>query len=115
MKRGAAVCRFEISFYRPASGPLRQPETPEQIERRNAQQQLANFVLEALPDSDGVTLAELRAVLQQWQLNPNQTRPSVVFEALRHLQHAGLVASSANQPGNDLSNPRYWRAPTTGK
>jgi hypothetical protein len=28
---------------------------------------------------------------------------------------AGLVASTANQPGDHLANRRYWRAPTAGK
>lgn len=115
MKRGAAVCRFEIAFYRQSSGSLSQMETPEQVARRKAQQQLANLVLEALPDYNGITLVGLQSILQQWQVSPNQSRLSVVLEALRHLQHAGLVASTANQPGDDLANRRYWRAPTAGK
>ncbi len=35
-----------------------------------------------------------------------------MYEAL---QHAGLVASTANQPEDDLYRRRYWRVPTTGK
>jgi len=115
MKRGAAVCRFEVAFSRQSSGPLSQVETPEQAARRKEQQQLANMVLEALPDYDGLTLMELQSRLQHWQVSPNQTRPSVVLEALHHLQHAGLVASTANQPGDDLARRRYWRAPTSEK
>lgn len=115
MKRGASLCRFEVTFFRPASSPLWRQETPEQVAKRNAQQQLANLVLEALPDYDGSTLIELQAVLQHRQVSPNQIRPSVVLEALRHLIHAGLVASTANQPGDDLARRRYWRAPTSGK
>lgn len=115
MKRGAAQCRFELRFSPLASGPLNQVETPEQAARRRAQQQLANLVLSALPDSNGVTLTELQGILQRWQITPNQLRPSILLEALRHLQHAGLVASTANQPGDVLSSRRYWRAPTSGK
>src|SRR6266568_5599689 len=113
MKRGAALCRLDVTFFRPASGPLWRQETPEQVAKRNIQHQLANLVLQALPDHDGSTLLELQAILQQWQLSPNQLRPSVVLEALRHLIHAGLVASTANQSGDDLARRRYWRAPTS--
>jgi hypothetical protein len=115
MKRGAALCRLEVTFLRPASGPLWRQETPEQVAKRNVQHQLANLVLQALPDHDGSTFLELQAILQQWQVSPNQLRPSVLLEALRHLIHAGLVASTANQPGDDLARRRYWRAPTSGK
>jgi len=104
---------LDVTFFRPASGPLWRQETPEQVAKRNIQHQLANLVLQALPDHDGSTLLELQAILQQWQLSPNQLRPSVVLEALRHLIHAGLVASTANQPGDDLDRRRYWRAPTS--
>ena len=114
MKRGAPRCRFELRFSAPTSGPLNRLETPEQIARRNSKQQLANLALLALPDNDGVTLIELQGMLQHYQLDPNQLRPSVMLEALRHLQHAGLVASTANQPGDDLAHRRYWRAPTAG-
>ncbi len=113
MKHGAALCRLEVTFFRPASGPLWRQETPEQVAKRNVQHQLANLVLQALPDHDGSTLLELQVILQQWQVSPNQLRPSVVLEALRHLIHAGLVASTANQPGDDLARRRYWRAPTS--
>ena len=88
--------------------------TPEQMARRHAQQQLANLVLSALPVEDGVTLAELQGLLQGWQLDPHLLRPSVLLKALQHLQHAGLAATTANQPGDALSYRRYWRAPTSG-
>lgn len=111
MKRGASACRFELRFSASTSSPLTQLETPEQIARRDAQQQLANVVLMALPDENGVTLVELQGILRYYQVSPGQLRPSIVLEALRHLQHAGLVASTANQPGDDLSRRRFWRAP----
>src|SRR5712692_11719679 len=46
MQRGAAVCRFEMWFYRLASQASQPLETPEQVARRSAQQQFANLVLE---------------------------------------------------------------------
>ena len=115
MKRGADVCRFEVVFSPPISGALQLQETPEQRARRKAQQHLADFVLSVLPDRDGVTLGNLQSILHSWQASPHQRRPSVLLEALQHLQHAGLVASTANQPGDDLTHRRYWRAPTSGK
>ncbi len=113
MKQEATTCQFELAFSSPLSYFGRQ-ETPEQIARRNAQQQLAQLVLQTLPYNDGVRLVELQGILQKRQVSPNQVRPSVLLEALRHLQHAGLVASTANQPGDDLTRRRYWRAPTLG-
>jgi len=112
MKKGAAACRFEVHFY---AGSPQLLDTPEQRAHREAQQQLANLVLEALPDKDGITLAELQIWLYSWQFSSDQLRPSVLLTALHHLQHSGLVATTANQPGDNLSNRRYWRAPTTGE
>jgi hypothetical protein len=91
---------------------LERLETPEQIARRQSQQQLANLVLSALPDMHGFTLSELQGILQHQQVNQQYLRPSILLESLRHLQHAGLVASTANQPGDNLTRRRYWRAPT---
>ncbi len=114
MTRDAAACRFNVRFFAPSSGPLARYETPEQIVRRNARRHLADIVLSVLPTEDGITLQELQSIMQLWQhCNPQQARPSVLLESLRHLQHAGLVASSANQPGDILANRRYWRAPTS--
>src|SRR5260370_40379580 len=47
MKRGAAVCRFEMRFFSPPTARRWQQETLEQQVRRRAQQQLANLVLSA--------------------------------------------------------------------
>src|SRR5947209_4878515 len=115
MRRGAPDCRFEIYFYTPSSSSSSHIETPEQIARRKARQQLADMVFSALPEQDGVTLLELQRIMLHWQVDPHQLRPSVRLEALKHLQHAGLIASTANQPGDDLTQRRYWRAPTSGK
>jgi Haem-NO-binding len=115
MKGGAAACRFEVHFFAPTSGPLAQQETAEQRERRMAQRQLAQLALAVLPTENGVTLQELQGILLRHNATPHQLRPSILLEALRHLQHAGLVASTANQPGDDLTHRRYWRAPTSEK
>jgi len=113
MQRGTAVCRFEMRFFRSPSSELgRQQETPEQIARQRAQQQLADLVWSVLPDQDGVTLAELQRLLPRWRVSPNQLRPSVLLEALRHLQLVGLAASMPIKAGEDLLQRRYWRAPT---
>jgi hypothetical protein len=111
MKRGAPVCRFELHFSSPVSQPLAYLETPEQIARRRNQQQLANLVLSVLPDRNGATLVDVQELLRPWQLRPDQLRPRALLEALQHLQHAGLVATTAAQPGDDLAHRRYWRAP----
>jgi len=113
MKHRAPICRFELRFSSPVSQPLNRLDTPEQIAHHRDQQQLANLVLSVLPGYDGVMLTELRDLLQPWQLRPNQLRPRSLLEAVQHLQHAGLVASTANQPGDDLAHRRYWRAPTS--
>lgn len=115
MKKGAETCRFEVHFSAPASGSLAQQETPEQRERRIAQRRLDQLVLAVLPTEDGMTMQKLQGILQLHNATPQQTRPSVLLEALRRLQHTGLVASTANQPGDDLTSRRYWRAPTSGK
>ena len=112
MKHGAPVCRFDVRFSAPVSKPLELLETPEQIVKRANQQQLANLILSVLPTEYGLTLGELQEHLHIWEIKAEQTRPALLLEGLRHLQHAGLVSSTANQPGDNLANRRYWRTPT---
>lgn len=112
MKQGAPVCRFDLRFSEPISNPLEVLETPEQIAKRANQQQMTNLVLSVLPSEYGLTLTELQDQLRVWEVNPQQLRPALLLEAMRHLQHAGLVSSTANQPGDNLANRRYWRTPT---
>jgi Haem-NO-binding len=113
MKKGANVCRFDVSFS-PNSTALRTSEdTPEQQARRRIQQQLADVVLVHLPEQDGFTLLELHRLMQGKPTSFGRLRLSILLEALRHLQYAGLVASTANQPGDDMTHRRYWRAPTS--
>jgi hypothetical protein len=109
MNRGDLVCRFAIRFSASATGYL---QTPEQIEHEQTKQQFARFILSILPDEEGWTLAEvqkqvvLRGVQKKW------ARPALLLEALRHLHHAGLAATTANHAGDNFVNRRYWRAPT---
>jgi hypothetical protein len=112
MKQGAAECSFEMRF---SAGSAQFLGTSEQWTRQNAQKQLTNLVLKALPDNDGITLTELQARLYSWQVSSPQLRPSLLLKALHHLQYAGLAATTANQSGDDLSHRRYWRAPTSGE
>jgi hypothetical protein len=113
MKRGAPVCRLELHFSAVSSGLLDALETPERMAQRVNQQQLADLVLSVLPSDYGQTLMGLQEYLRQRDVRPQQLRPALLLEALRHLQHAGLVSSTANQPDDNLSNRRYWRSPTT--
>jgi hypothetical protein len=113
MQRGAAACRFEIHFYRLPSRPLSQQETPLQEEHQRAKRELADLVFTTLPTTDGVTLGELQWILGKQVKNQRQLRPSILLEALRHLQYVGLAASTTNNPGEDLLQRRYWRAPTS--
>lgn len=111
MKQGAAACRFKIHFS-PRAYEAGQP-TSQQLERQNTQLQLANLVLAVLPEQDGITLAALQSLLQAHPAHTSvpSLRPSTVLEALSQLRHVGLVSSTAYQPGDNLSNRRYWRTP----
>jgi hypothetical protein len=112
MKQGAPECRLEIQFLPGKGKPV---ETAAQTARRLARLRLAHLVLLALPEQEGVTLSELASRLRLHQLGPDQTRPSLLLEALHHLQHAGLITSSADRTGDELFRRRYWRVPTSGK
>lgn len=109
MKRGDAVCRFEIHFLAPDSAPK---QTEEQTRRQTFQQQFAQYVLSLLPKEDGITLTELQEFLWSRGVSKSLARPALVLEALNHLHHAGLVATSATEPGDSLMSRRYWRIPS---
>lgn len=113
MKKGANVCRFELHFTPPATRVTQEP--PEQLQRQFMQQQLADQVLTLLPHKDGITLSELHQLLQNHMTPFEPVRPSALLKALRHLQYAGLVASTANQPGDNLTQRRYWQAPLANR
>lgn len=113
MKRGAAYCRFEIYYLAQPHRTLPQ-EPPEMQKKRQERLQLANIILFALPDRRGLTLLEIRSILQSMQVSSQQLRLNIILEALLSLQYAGLVTSTANYPDDILANRRYWRVPTTG-
>jgi hypothetical protein len=90
-KRGDPVCRFEIRFSAASTVSM---ETPEQRKQQETKQQFAQFIFSLLPDSEGITLAELqkRAVLQgmkqQW------ARPALLLEALIQAKQQATKSSS---------------------
>ncbi len=110
MKQGATACCFEVYFVADSSRSSR-AETPEQTTRSRARQQLADLVLSALPEAGGITLFDLQRTMKYWPVPVDRLRPGVLLEALRHLQFAGLITSTANQPGDNLTQRRYWRIP----
>ena len=114
MKKGAAACRFELRFSPRISTRLEMPVTREQLARQQEDEQLANVVLSALPEADGMTMQELQHTLSYWNVAPEQLRPAVLLRALQHLRFAGLISTSSNEPGDTLATRRYWRAPTKG-
>ncbi|HEY7347882.1 MAG TPA: heme NO-binding domain-containing protein [Ktedonobacterales bacterium] len=111
MKRGAAVCRFEMQFSPPLEAAPAGRESAAQEQRQREQRQLAELVYSVLPDQDGMTLAALRDDLGKRQVSARNLRPYLLLEALFHLHHVGWVATTANQPGDMLENRRYWRLP----
>lgn len=108
MKQGASACCFEVYFVADPSRPSC-TETPQQKTHSQARQQLADLVLSALPDAGGITLFDLQRTMRYWPVSIERLRPGVLLEALRHLQFAGLITSTANQPGDNLTQRRYWR------
>jgi hypothetical protein len=111
MKRGDLVCRFEARF---SASSRAYVEASAQMESQQAKQHFAQFILSLLPDNGGVTLAELQKTLALRNMKKEWIRPAILLEALRHLHHAGLVANTANQPGDNFMHRRYWRVPTSG-
>ena len=113
MKQGAQVCRIEAQFSDPPPDDPPFQKMPEQIVRQEQQQELRRLVLVSLPGYgtvDGATLSDLQGLLQRrGDVDAHQLRPAVLLEAVQQLQFAGLVKSSANQPGDDFMHRRYWR------
>ena len=105
MKRGDAVCRFELQFRPCPSASPPSTETPEQQQQNRQHEQLTTLVWNVLPEREGMTLVEVQQRVRQ--------RPYLLLEALQHLHHAGLVSTSATRPGDTFTNRRYWRAPTS--
>jgi Haem-NO-binding len=115
MKQGASFCRFIARFSPPQASKQRHLQVREQVTRQQTQKEFAEIVLDFLPEggrgpTGSVTLADLQKILRlHRQMSAHYLRPAVLLEALQHLQFAGYVASTANQPGDDLTRRRYWR------
>ena len=105
MKHGASVCRFRIHF----SAASSQQGSPEQQQKEKGKRQFAEYILACLPDRNGMTMEELLVLLRQRGMSERTARPALVLEALHHLQFVGLVATTANQPGDQFVHRRYWR------
>jgi hypothetical protein len=119
MRKGASVCRFDVTFIPLHAQQERLRQTLEQMERRNWQNTMANLVLSVLPKqgygAEGITLQELQMLLKQRNVPSRQLRPAILLDSLLHLSYAGLVTNSANQLGgnsqeDDLTHRRYWSA-----
>ena len=113
MLHGAPSCRLAIHFTR-ASAVLPAPgATPEQQKRWKSQRDLADMVYAVLPDAEreGITLAEIAARLRLRHVGSHLLRPSLLLDAVYHLQHAGLAAVPVDQQSDDLMRRRYWRVP----
>ena len=112
MKYGANACRFEIHFYSQAKPQIQYARTHLRLQENGDRQKqhLADVVLSLLPDSGGITMGEIQELLCRMPSIPQeQVRPRFIFEGLRHLQYAGLVASTTNQTGSELTQRRFWR------
>ncbi len=107
MRRGADACRFDLRFSSPDGVNT---QTPQQKASQRRQQQRANLILRILPPTDGVTWIELQHQLQNMEVAHAFLRPYALIETLQHLQHAGLVTSTAHT-GDILDRRRYWRTP----
>lgn len=109
MQQGANVCLMEVRFFGIDEVKVPAENVAMQI-RHHEQKQIADMILRLLPYEDGVTLQDLEALVRVRSGVPlHQIRPSVLLNAVSHLQHAGLVTSTANRPGDILPIRRYWR------
>jgi len=125
MKRGSSACQFEVRFEGESWAKHAAPQVIDQEKQRLYKQDLSNLVLQALSfDSRGsLTLNDVHHTVMQNQgpyfpeIYKHQPKPegvhvSQVHTVLAKLVQVGLVASTANQPGDTFTNRRYWRAPT---
>ena len=108
MRRGDRVCTFVLKF---SGTPTVNAEAPEMQAHRKQQQLFADQIFTLLPEQHGLTLAEIQEQIIQLGFSKQQSRPALILQALTLLHHAGRVASSANEPGDDFSHRRYWRVP----
>lgn len=108
MRKGHKTCTFQVKFFPPAT----RTKNPEMAQREQGQQEFARYILSILPYEHGYTLVELQQKLRSRGIDKQRRRPALLLQSLYHLHHVGLVASSANQPGDDFEHRRYWRIPT---
>lgn len=107
MQKGAHTCLISTRF---SSGRSAQPVNNLLTYRHQGQRQIANIVLQLLPYEDGIDLQELQKRVQALALSRQLSRLSMLMAAINHLRYAGLIKSTANMPGDDLTTRRYWRA-----
>lgn len=107
MQNGAPACLMEARFAKNTE-PL-QLESLEMANKQSESRWLDSMVLQLLPMQGGYTLKQVNELLQAHPGVPSaQVRPSAAFNAVQHLQHAGLVASTADR-GDLLLDRRFWR------
>lgn len=107
MQNGAPACLMEARFAKNTE-PLRL-ESLEMSNRQSACRWMDSMVLQLLPMQGGYTLSQVEQLLQAHPGVPSeQVRPSAAYNSISHLQHAGLVASTADR-GDVLRNRLYWR------
>ncbi len=109
MRRGDQACTFIIK-YSGAQG--KEEATPEAQAHRKEQQSFADQIFLLLPSQHGLTLIEIQERLRRRGASQRELRPALILQALTQLHHAGLVASSANEPGDEFTHRRYWSVPT---
>jgi hypothetical protein len=124
LKRGDPVCRFEVRFEGESWAKKATPEMIAAEKQRLSNQGISQLVLQALPGdaAGGVTLAGVKRTIDQLHSFPGgqrTQRPSLhisqIYTSISKLQQVGLIASTANQPGDTFETRRYWRAPTSDR
>jgi heme-NO-binding protein len=108
MRRGDIACTFIIKFSR---GQEKTEDTLETQTHKKEQQLFADQIFRLLPTQHGLTLAEIQDLLRQHKASKQELRPALILQALTQLHHAGLVASSANEVGDEFTHRRYWSVP----
>ncbi|MBA2677482.1 MAG: heme NO-binding domain-containing protein [Ktedonobacteraceae bacterium] len=126
MKRGDAVCRMDVQFFGSSWAKKATPQMIQQEKERLSKQGLSNLILQILPpnSADSISMEEIKRAIDQHQgpyfpeiyqrqrhLEP--VHVSQVYTVLAKLQQVGLVASTANKPGDTFMSRHYWLAPTT--
>lgn len=109
MRNGDLACTFIITF---SGVQVHGTESLEMQAHRKEQQLFADQIFALLPSMYGLTLSEIQEHLQRRGASQQELRPALILQALTQLHHAGLVASSANEEGDEFTQRRYWRVPT---